>query len=113
MRHQDERAPRRGWHQWSEAQARAMLSAFARSGLSAAAFAKSRGVSAQRLRYWTRHLAEEARVEFLPVSLPVPIPPHAAVIEIAVGDVVVRVREGLDVEHVARLVVALAGRPSC
>jgi putative PIN family toxin of toxin-antitoxin system len=40
---------RSGWRQWTEGEARAVLTALARSGESAAAFARSRGFSTQRI----------------------------------------------------------------
>ena len=39
----------RRWRQWKEPEARAVLADWARSGLSAAAFAKSRGFSEKRM----------------------------------------------------------------
>jgi hypothetical protein len=104
---------RSGWRQWTEGEARAVLTALARSGESAAAFARSRGFSTQRIDYWKRRLGVTSAVPaFVPVRLPVvaasAIGP--ATIEIVYGDVTVRVREDLDVEHVARIVEALAGR---
>jgi hypothetical protein len=50
-------------------------------------------------------------VSFVPVTLPVIAKPRvttdAAAVEILCGDVVVRVRETLDAEHIARLAVAI------
>lgn len=45
-------------------------------------------------------------MSFVPVALPAA--PSGERIEIACGEVVVRVRESLDVEHVARIAVALS-----
>lgn len=95
-----------GRRQWTEKQGRAALDELARSGLSGAAFARSKGVSEKRLGYWRKRLAEPA-VEFVSVALPTVA---AAQIEIQHGDVVLRVREDIDVEHVARLVGALRTR---
>jgi hypothetical protein len=97
---------RRGWQQWSEAEARAALKELAESGLSDASFARGRGFSTQRLRYWKRRLAGAEEVSFVAV----PLPKSAltpAMIEIACDDVVVRVREELDVGYVARLAMAI------
>ena len=113
MGNQKNRSSRGGWRPWSEKQARARLDALAESGLSVAAFARRRGVSARRLPYWAQRLDQPARVAFVPVSFPAVVAPPDAVIEIAAGDVVLRVREGLHVEHLARLVAALAGSRSC
>jgi len=113
MRNEIERR-RGGWQQWSEAKARRMLAAFARSGASASAFAKSRGITTRRIQYWTKRLADEAPVTFVPVPIPAPTKGgRDASIEIAAGDVVVRLREGTDVEYVAQLVVAIGVRHAC
>jgi hypothetical protein len=113
MRDQEKRQARGGWQQWSEAKARRMLAAFARSGASASAFAKSRGITTRRIQYWSKRLGDEASVEFVPVPIPGPTAGRDARIEIAAGDVVVRLREGTDVEYVAQLVVAIGGRHAC
>ena len=107
---------RSGWRQWGEAEAREMLDAFSRSGKTMAAFARSRGFSVRRMEYWRRRLVTSPAVAFVPVTLPALA--HAAVapeatIAITLGDVTVRVREDLDIERVARLVVAIAGRGTC
>ena len=104
---------RRGWQQWTEAEARAALKELAASGLSAESFARSKGYSTQRLRYWKKRLMTSGLVPF--VAVPLPVSTRSSVmagahIEIAWGDVVLRVREDLDVEHLARIAFALAGR---
>jgi hypothetical protein len=43
--------PTRGWRHWTEAEAGTQLAAFRRSGMSAAAFARSNGVSTNRLEH--------------------------------------------------------------
>ena len=94
-------------------EARAALSELARSGESAAEFARSRGFSTQRIHYWKKRLGATSAVPgFVPVRLPVVAPSTMApgMIEIVSSGVTVRVREDLDVEHVARIVEALAGR---
>jgi hypothetical protein len=104
---------RGGWHQWTEDEARAALAELAGSGRSAAEFARSRGFSIQRIQYWKKRLgAPRAVPAFVPVRLPVTaaIAVTGRIIEIVTGDVTVRVREDLDVEHVARIVEALSGR---
>ena len=113
MRNENERSGRGGWQQWSEAKARRMLAAFARSGADASAFAKSRGITTRRIQYWSKRLADETSVAFVPVPIPEPTAARDALIEIASGDVVVRLREGTDVEYVAQLVVAIGGRRAC
>lgn len=101
----------RRWRQWKEPEARAVLADWARSGLSAAAFAKSRGLSVQRVWYWSKRLGarpseQAATVSFVPVSLSTP--PSAGMLEIERFGVVIRMREDLDARRVAQLVAALA-----
>jgi len=106
----------RRWTQWREPEARAILREWRRSGLSADAFARSRGFSSMRLWYWQKRLggSEAPSTEVVKfVALAVPSPAAASMmarqIEIEHGGVRLRVREDLDVAHVARLVSALAG----
>jgi hypothetical protein len=113
MRNQGKGRARGGWQQWSEAKARRMLAAFARSGTSASAFARSRGITTRRIQYWSKRLIDEPSVEFVPVPIPGPAAALDARIEIAAGDIVVRLREGIDVEYLARLVIAIGGRRAC
>jgi hypothetical protein len=47
--------------QWSEHEARAVLSAWQKSGLPLQTFAKSRGLVAQRLRWWANKLERKSR----------------------------------------------------
>ena len=107
----------RRWTQWREPEARKALAEWRQSGLSAAAFCAREGYSQTRLRYWSERLGEEQSAQATSVSF-VPVAWEDArqdgQIEIEHVGVVVRVREGLDVEHVARLVAALASRrPTC
>lgn len=110
---QGEPSTMRGWRQWKEPEAREALAAWARSGLSAAAFCAREGYSDSRLRYWSERLGKRSAtprpsVSFVPVTLA-----ESAVgrhIELEHHGVVLRVREDLDVAHVARLAAALAAR---
>lgn len=102
----------RGWRQWSIDEATAALAEQARSGKSDAAFAREAGCSTQRLRYWRRRVAELARVEFAEVEMPASSVVPAATVEIAIGAVVLRVRD-LDEGAVARLILSLAGQRPC
>ncbi|HTZ85279.1 MAG TPA: hypothetical protein VMB05_01295 [Solirubrobacteraceae bacterium] len=106
---------RKRWRHWTEQEARAALAELAQSGLSMARFAQDTGHSIRRLTYWRKRLAETGPMGFVPVALaplsrqrPSTERPH---IEIAVAGVAVRVREDLDVEHLARIVEALARQP--
>ncbi len=104
---------RRCWWQWTEADARAALAELARSGESLAEFARSRGVSTQRVRYWKKRLGASEQAAFVAVRLPEAVPSTVVLgahVDILWAGVTVRVREDLDVEHVARIVYALARR---
>ena len=98
-----ERGPR-----WKADEAREVLAQWRRSGMSAAAFARERGLSSMRLSYWAKQLGSEptAPVQFVPVALGAASNADA-VIEIAHGGVTLRVRESLDAEHVGQLCAAL------
>ena len=107
----------RRWRQWKEPEAREALASWRRSGLSAGAFCAREGYSETRLRYWLERLDEPPRsrsssVSFVPVALS--DVRRVQQLEIERGGVVIRVREDLDVAHVARLVAALgAAEPPC
>ncbi len=47
---------RGGWKQWTPAEARRALSAWRKSGLPLATFARERGIGAERLRWWRNRL---------------------------------------------------------
>ncbi|SRR6266487_4108312 len=99
-----------GWRQWTEEEGRAALAELARSGEGIVQFARSRGISMGRLAYWKKRLGEGP--SGLPAFVEVPLAAAGrGQIEIAHEGVVVRVREDLDVEHLARIVEALARRP--
>lgn len=106
------RDARRGWQQWSESEARAALKEHATSGMSAEAFARSKGFSTQRLRYWKARLTRTDAVSFVSVRLPSVAKSPATTapdrIEVVCDAVVLRVREDFDVEHLARIAVALS-----
>jgi hypothetical protein len=104
---------------WTEIEARAALDELARSGQSELAFARTRGFSRERLRYWKSQLGVSAKATnvspkptFVAVAMPVAARTPAK-IEIHVGALSVCVREDLDVEHVARIVDALARVREC
>ena len=102
--------PRTESGRWTESSARSALKELSDSGMSTAAFARSKGISSQRVWYWRKRLGRIAPVSFVPVVLPVATKAAArrCDIEIVCGEVVVRVREDIDVEHLARIVVALS-----
>ena len=103
----------RFWRQWSEAEARAHLDELRRTAESAVGFARRKGISTQRVAYWKKRLASakgrDTKPAFVAVSMPATPSTHAE-IEIRVAGVAVIVREGCDVEHVARVVDALGHR---
>ena len=103
---------RRRWQSWSEQDARAALDELARSGVSVSKFAQARGVSVQRIFYWKKRLAETGSTSFVPVTLSTPAvsPAKGSQIEIVAGPLTLRVREDLDVGHLARLVEVLTRR---
>jgi hypothetical protein len=104
---------RRRWQHWTEPQARAAIEELARSGLSTAKFAEAKGISAQRIAYWKKRLAEAGPTQFVPVDVSgCAASPAVSYLEIVVGTVTVRVREDLDVRHLARIVEALGRRPT-
>jgi hypothetical protein len=106
---------------WTETEARAALADLARSGQSELAFARGRGFSRQRVRYWKSRLgvstskpktAVSPKPGFVAVAMPV-VARAPTKIEIHVGELSVRVREDLDVEHLARIVGALMRVAGC
>src|SRR5215211_8047686 len=90
---------------WTEAEARAALQELGRTGESELAFARRTGISRQRVRYWRERLAVAHTPAFVAVAMP---GPAAARIELQFGDVVLRVREDVEVDHLAEIVCALA-----
>ena len=93
---------------WTQGEARSALTELASSGESELAFARRRGISRQRIRYWRERLEGGVSTPaFVAVAMPVD-ERRAATIEIRTGNVSVCLREDLDVEHIARLVRALS-----
>jgi hypothetical protein len=100
------------WRQWTEEQGRAALDELARSGTSATAFARSKGISARRLAYWKKRLGDAAPPAFVAVALPrEPMSPRG--IEIVVGSLVVRLQDDVDADRIAQIVHALSRRLTC
>jgi transposase-like protein len=107
---------------WTESEAREVIAELRSSGETPAEFARRKGITRQRLGYWMKRVAPlgsrqspgEAgarETRFVAVALPPSVrAPSPGWIEVAVGGTVVRVREALDVDHVARLVEAIARR---
>jgi transposase-like protein len=99
----------RRWRQWTERDAREALAELARTGESIAGFARRRGVSGERVRYWRRRLADGAPPAFVavPVASASAGPPQ---IEIVAGSVTLRVREDVSLEHLSDLIDTVTGR---
>jgi transposase-like protein len=100
----------RRWRQWTEEEARTALEELSRSGASPSEFARSKGVSVNRLVYWRKRLGQARPPAFVAVTLPRDASPPRPPLEILVGGVVVRVPDEVDAERVAGLVHALARR---
>ena len=49
---------RSGWRQWTAAEAREVLEGWRESGLSVATYARKRGLTAERLRWWRQRLGD-------------------------------------------------------
>lgn len=101
----------RAWRRWTEEEARPALDELARNGESAEAFARRRGISPQRLRYWKKRLAETAMSQPAFVALTLPAVPVArGEIEVRIDEIVIAVHDRCDVEQVASLVAAIVRR---
>jgi len=92
---------------WTEAEARQAVMEWRASGLSGAAFARKKGISAMRLPYWERRLGTSGSADVNFVAMP--LSAAASEVELKHEGVTIRVRE-LDVDTLARLVIAIARR---
>jgi transposase-like protein len=89
----------RGWRQWTEEDARSALAELSSTRESVTEFARRRGVSVERIRYWRKRLMQ------LPAFMAVPVTDSGrAQIEIAAAGVTMRIREDVDLERLADLV---------
>jgi hypothetical protein len=100
------------WRQWTEEEGRAAIDALSRSGMSADAFARSKGISARRLAYWKTRLAGAPPPAFVAVALPREASSPRG-IEIVSGGVVIRLRDDAEADRIAQIVEALARRLAC
>ena len=107
----------------SEAAGRALVAAWQSSGLSQAAFARRRGVSAQRLSYWRLRLEPRRKagdpfsaagfVEITPAAPTASTERTIVIVEVGVG-VRVHVERGFDPRLLRAVVSALAApAPTC
>lgn len=113
MSQRSSKTPR--WQQWTEREARDVLARLDRSDLSAAAFARSLGVSINRIRYWRTRLAAtpqpasaQAPDPFIAVRVR---PAHA--VKITLAAVSVELAADTAAERIADIVAALAKRQPC
>jgi len=102
--------------QWSEVEARGILAALEKSGLSAKAFARERGITPQRIYWWKAKLEPIAAPKRSPLALlPVRVAPEAGpkrgepvTVLLRCGQMV-KVGRGFDEEAFARVVAILEG----
>lgn len=105
--------------QWSEHEARGVLSAWRKSGLPLERFAKERGLVPQRLRWWrskldgksTALLPSAAPLTLLPVQVTEPAPSkrgEPVAVYLRSGHIV-KVGRGFDEEAFVRVVALLEG----
>lgn len=94
---------------WTEEQARAVLDAQARSGMTLRAFARREGLDPQRLRRWERQIGDATRSSAPPKATFVEVAPRAAaVVEVVLrSGVMLRVSETIEPVALRRLVSAL------
>ena len=97
---------------WGEEQGRAVVREWRESGLSGEAFARRKGITGVRLSYWKKRVGAGNTLAFVAVPMPVSGGGGSVQgqIEIEHRGVMVRVRESLDVEHIARLIAAMERR---
>ena len=101
----------RAWRRWTEDEARAALEQLARTGERPETFARRQGISAQRLRYWRKRLANTVATTPAFVAMTLPEAPSARRrIEVRIDEVVIAVADDTDVELVASLVAAIVRR---
>jgi len=99
---------------WTKAEARTIVEAQRRSGLSLAAFARQHRISPQRLYHGRRRLDVGVAPRFLPVTLKaatVPTPEVTAVAILLRGGRSVRVAPGFDDRMLAHLIRVLEALP--
>jgi hypothetical protein len=98
---------------WSEHEARGVLSAWRKSGLTLERFAKDRGLVPQRIRNWRKKLEDKdvdpgkaLAVSLLPVQITGPKRGEPVAVYLRSGHVI-RVGRGFDEEAFARVVAIL------
>lgn len=103
--------------QWSELEARAVLSAWRSSGVSIERFAAARGIVAQRIRWWKKKLEGTAASSRKSTALlPVRVigtcePSRGAPVQVILpSGHIVRVGRGFDEDTFSRVMAILGGR---
>src|SRR5687767_382693 len=102
--------------QWSELEARAVLSAWRASGVSIERFAASRGIVAQRIRWWKKKLESGEPSRKSMALLPVHVvdaaqPSRGAPVQVILpSGHIVRVGRGFDEDTFTRVMAILSGR---
>lgn len=98
--------------QWSEHEARGVLSAWRKSGLSIERFAKDRGLVPQRVRWWRNKLeGTSSSLALLPVQVTEPAPTkrgEPVAVYLRSGHIV-KVGHGFDEAVFARVIAVLEG----
>lgn len=103
--------------QWSEREARDILGAWRKSGLTLERFAKDRGLVSQRLRWWLKKLESKDHtlvrndrpLILLPVSVNQSKPRGEAVAVLLRTGHMIKVGRGFDEETFSRVVTILEG----
>jgi hypothetical protein len=96
---------------WTPTEAREVVKRWRESGQSAARFASEHHISETRLSYWSKQLKLQAEQSPQFIAMAIPAQPGTVhSVEITVGAVTVRVREGADAGYIAQLVNALQHR---
>ena len=99
---------------WTEADARVVLSALARSGQSVRAFAAEHGVDPQRVYVWRRRVAEGDRTTFREVVVRPTLASSESRFEVTlVSGICVRVPPSFDASSLTRLLEVLGKAPAC
>lgn len=101
----EQRKQPRRWRQWSPEEAQEVLAEWRASGLPLGRFARQRGQSAERLRWWKKRLGEwngetagAQKAALVPVVVSAPAPAMAVAATKTAAAVVVRVPGGTVVE---------------
>ena len=101
---------------WTLEVAAQVVRAWKAEGGTQSAFMRRHGLPRERLRFWTRRLAEKAEgpppLGFMPVEVAT-APPREETVVVEVGGVRVRVDAGASEELVARVLRAVKGVQGC